>query len=299
MPMHIVKQILHKRRHKLRRPPQSTLIQRQSALIQRIDASAAEHPLDRPLLKLLSFNIQVGINTQRYHHYLTRSWQHILPHAKRRLTLDRIANILSDFDIVALQEADGGSLRSSFINQTEYLAHKSLLPYWHHQLNRNLGRWAQHSNGLLSRYQPITLEDHKLPGIIPGRGAIIAKFGNSDNPLVIVMMHLALSKRTRNIQLGYLREQLQPYQHIVLMGDMNTQAHQLLNQTPLSSMAIHSVQQELPTFPSWKPTKALDHILLSDTLNTRHMEVLNIQISDHLPIAMYIDLPYEILVRPS
>ncbi len=34
-------------------------------------------------LRLLSFNIQVGISTQRYHHYLTRGWQHLLPHAGR------------------------------------------------------------------------------------------------------------------------------------------------------------------------------------------------------------------------
>ena len=30
-------------------------------------------------LRLLSFNIQVGISTERYRHYLTRGWQHLLP----------------------------------------------------------------------------------------------------------------------------------------------------------------------------------------------------------------------------
>ncbi|PYA79799.1 endonuclease, partial [Pseudomonas aeruginosa] len=34
-------------------------------------------------LRLLSFNIQVGISTERYRHYLTRGWQHLLPHAGR------------------------------------------------------------------------------------------------------------------------------------------------------------------------------------------------------------------------
>ena len=33
----------------------------------------------RGRLRLLSFNIQVGISTERYRHYLTRGWQHLLP----------------------------------------------------------------------------------------------------------------------------------------------------------------------------------------------------------------------------
>lgn len=73
-------------------------------------------------LRLLSFNIQVGINTERYRHYVTRSWQHLLPHAGRTLNLQRIAGLLADFDLVALQEVDGGSLRSGFVNQVERLA---------------------------------------------------------------------------------------------------------------------------------------------------------------------------------
>lgn len=66
-----------------------------------------EVPTLPEVLKLLSFNIQVGINTQRYHHYLTRGWQHLLPHARRQQTLAQIAQLISEFDVVALQEVDG------------------------------------------------------------------------------------------------------------------------------------------------------------------------------------------------
>ena len=53
----------------------------------------------RPLpeiLRLLSFNIQVGINTQKYHHYLTRSWQHLLPSASRQHQLGKVAQLLNE-----------------------------------------------------------------------------------------------------------------------------------------------------------------------------------------------------------
>lgn len=79
-------------------------------------------------LRLLSFNIQVGISTERYRHYLTRSWQHLLPHTGRSGNLQKIGDLLGDFDLVALQEADGGSLRSGYVNQVEHLAHLGAFP---------------------------------------------------------------------------------------------------------------------------------------------------------------------------
>ncbi len=253
--------------------------------------------LDKTTLKLLSFNIQVGINTQQYRHYLTRSWQHFLPHAHRNDNLDRIAQILPSFDLVALQEADGGSIRSGFINQTEYLAHKGTFPFWYQQLNRNLGKLAQHSNGLLSRFEPLSLEDHKLPGIMPGRGAIVTQFGNPQEPLTVVMMHLALSRRARNIQLSYIRDVVEHCPHVVLMGDMNTHADQLLNDSPLKNSGLYAAHWGQNTFPSWRPKRSLDHILVSTSLTVNQFGVVNTAISDHLPVAVEIKIPESIMIR--
>jgi endonuclease/exonuclease/phosphatase family metal-dependent hydrolase len=161
------------------------------------DAQVNEHHLTSTglpadsRLRLLSFNIQVGISTERYRHYLTRGWQHLLPHTGRADNLQKIGNLLGDFDLVALQEADGGSLRSGYVNQVEHLAQLGAFPYWYQQLNRNLGRLGQHSNGVLSRLKPWAIEDHPLPGP-KGRGAILVRFGEGPEALVVVMMHLAL-----------------------------------------------------------------------------------------------------------
>ncbi|WP_263081383.1 endonuclease/exonuclease/phosphatase family protein [Endozoicomonas sp. Mp262] len=246
--------------------------------------------LNRPI-RLLSYNIQVGINTQFYRHYITKGWQHVLPHSDRVGNLDRIASVLPDFDIVALQEVDGGSLRTGFVNQTEYLALKGHFPYWYQQLNRNLGKLAQHSNGLLSRFRPLALEDHKLPGLIPGRGAIMARFGEEQNPLIVVMMHLSLSQRTRNIQLSYIRELIEGYDHVVLMGDMNTHADQLLHDSPLKDIDLHAVNWGENTFPSWRPKRSLDHVLVSPSLQVNQVNVLNMPVSDHLPVAVEVEIP--------
>lgn len=254
-----------------------------------------EHHLQAPglpedgRLRLLSFNIQVGISTERYRHYVTRSWQHLLPHNGRAGNLQKIGKLLGDFDLVALQEADGGSMRSGYVNQVEHLAHLGAFPYWYQQLNRNLGRFAQHSNGVLSRLKPQLLEDHPLPGPA-GRGAILVRFGEGEDALIVVMMHLALGAKTRALQLGYIRELIGGYRHQVLMGDMNTHATDLLEHSPLRDLGLVAPQVEA-TFPSWRPQRCLDHILLSPSLTLERFEVLAQPISDHLPVAVEIRLP--------
>ena len=129
----------------------------------------APQPHQGRCLRLLSFNIQTGITTKHYRQYLTQSWRHVLPFAKRSGNLDTIANLASDYDLVGLQEVDAGSLRSGYVNQTEYLAARGQFPYWYDQTNRRLGHLAQHSIGILSRLQPSAIREHKLPGRIPGR----------------------------------------------------------------------------------------------------------------------------------
>ncbi len=248
-------------------------------------------------LRLLSFNIQVGNSTESYRHYLTRGWQHLLPHQGRSSNLQRIGALLADYDLVALQEADGGSHRSGYINQVEHLAQLGAFPYWYQQLNRNLGRLAQHSNGVLSRLQPTVIEDHPLPGP-PGRGAILLRFGEGEDALAVVMMHLSLGAKTRVRQLAYIRELIGEYRHQVLMGDMNTHASDLLLHSPLRDLGLLAPQVEA-TFPSWRPQRCLDHILLSPSLTLEAVRVLAQPISDHLPVAVEIRLPDSLCSQPD
>lgn len=242
-------------------------------------------------LRLLSYNIQTGIASSRYHHYLTHSWKHVLPYPERLDTLDRIAALATDFDIVGLQESDAGSLRSGFINQTEYLAERARFPLWYDQTNRNLGHFAQHSLGLLSRFRPTEISEVRLPGMIPGRGALCVRFGGGEAALLLLIVHLALGPRARARQLENLVELISGQRHVILMGDLNCRSEskemgRLLRGTDLSE-PIHG----LYTFPSWRPRRNIDHILVSASIQVDSVRVLNYTISDHLPIAMDITLP--------
>ena len=245
-------------------------------------------------LKLLSYNIQAGIATNGYRHYLTHSWKHVLPCPKRLDNLDRIAKLIGGFDIVGLQEVDGGSLRSGFINQTEYLALSARFPYWYDQTNRNLGKFAQHSTGILSRLCPAEVTEVKLPGMIPGRGALTIRYGYGDDALILVIAHLALGRRARFRQMECIAEIISGYRHVIVMGDMNCVSDSREIDWLVKRTALREPTHNLPTYPSWRPTRNLDQILVSPTLKVTRIEALNYPFSDHLPIEMELDLPPEV-----
>lgn len=243
-------------------------------------------------LRFLSFNMQVGIQTGGYHHYLLRSWQHLLPSKQRQQALSSIAELVAPFDIVALQEADGGSWRSQHQNQVQRLAEEAAFPHWYQQVNRNLGRLAQHSNGVLSRMPAQHIERHALPGLLPGRGLMVLKFGSGANAVIVVVTHLALGKNTQFSQLDFLVELVADAKHLVIMGDLNQEAEILLRQSPLKRLNLHPVDDGMKTFPSWQPQRGLDHILVSDSLSLSRIAVIDHPQSDHLPVAAEILLPY-------
>jgi endonuclease/exonuclease/phosphatase family metal-dependent hydrolase len=241
-------------------------------------------------LRLLSYNIQAGADTRRYSEYLTAGWKQLLPHRDQLLNLDRIARLIRNYDLVGLQEVDSGSLRSGFIDQTEYLADRAGYPYWFRQVNRKLGKFAQHSNGVLSRVMPKKILEHKLPGL-PGRGAMLIEFQTSDKPLGICIVHLALGQRARLRQLDFVTELVADYSHLVLMGDFNCDCRSKEFELLTSKIDLHDPQSDMMTFPSWRPNRKLDHILVSPSLKLAGSKVLNYAHSDHLPISVEVELP--------
>jgi len=256
-------------------------------------AISAEASTNRRSLRLLTYNIQAGIATSHYHHYFIHSWKHVLPCPGRRQNLDRIADLVRHYDIVGLQEADSGSLRSGYINLTEYLANKAGFPHWYDQTNRNFGMFAQHSMGVLSRLRAGEVSEHRLPGMIPGRGALTVRYGNGRDALVLMLVHLALGRRARLRQLGFIGEIAREYRHVIVMGDLNCRSDSPELAHLIDHAGLREPAHDLHTFPSWRPVRNIDHILVSPSIRVDDVSVLNYPLSDHLPIAMEVSLPQE------
>ena len=245
-------------------------------------------------VKVLSYNIQVGIPSNRYRHYLTNSWKHVLPFHGRKANLQNIGRFLSDFDIVGLQEVDAGSLRTIYMNQTSFLAREAGFPHWHQTTNRDLSHIAKHSMGLLSRFPSAHSVGHRLPSRIPGRGALEVHMGRGKQPLVVLTLHLSLGRNDRMRQLEYISDVARRYEHVIVMGDLNC-AHDsdeiamLINEAGLCE-PLHTEQ----TYPSWQPLQSFDHILVSPSLEVRDVQVYRRFYSDQLPVCAQIKVPDEV-----
>jgi endonuclease/exonuclease/phosphatase family metal-dependent hydrolase len=242
-------------------------------------------------LKLLSANIQAGSSTRGYHDYFARSWSHVLPAGNKRGALDAIAQIAGEHDIVGLQESDPGSLRSGFTNQTHYLAERARFAYWSHQPNRSMGGVASSANGLLSRLEPVSVSDHPLPGRIAGRGVLLARFGDDDDGLTVAVAHLSLGATSRMAQLAFIAELLHDVPNAVLMGDFNCTRDRPEMSLLYQRTRLQPPQHDVLTFPSWRPQRAIDHILTTGTLQCHNVRAVPAAFSDHLALSIELDVP--------
>ena len=255
-----------------------------------MNSKPAAAPADNTL-RILSCNILAGASVKRYHEYFTRSWGAVLPGKYKLGNLDSLARSIAEFDVIGLQEADAGSVRSGFLNQTRYLAENAGMPYWSHQPNRNLSNVAHTANGLISRTQPVEVLDYPLPGRLRGRGVLLARYGAGREALTVAVAHLSLGVQSRQRQLDFIADLLHDRPNAVLMGDFNCppDGPELRGLFAHTSLAPPAHPQ--PTFPSWRPQRAIDHILVTSRIEVDRMWTLPAAFSDHLPLAAEIRVP--------
>jgi endonuclease/exonuclease/phosphatase family metal-dependent hydrolase len=242
-------------------------------------------------VKLLSYNIHIGAQPAGYGHYLTRAWRHALPGPGMHDTLDAIGDLMREYDFVAVQEADAGSLRTRFVNQMEYLAKRGGFRHVDFAVNRDLRPVAQHAMGFLSRHKPEAVVKHRLPGRIAGRSALEVDLGPDAGGLSLLLTHLSLGHFDRHQQLDFLSGRVKPGRPTVLLGDLNCEPDVLRAHQALADSGLRVPTETPMTFPSWRPKLRLDHILATPDVEVHRLETLPHLFSDHLPILAEVSVP--------
>ncbi|MEW7976366.1 MAG: endonuclease/exonuclease/phosphatase family protein [Candidatus Sedimenticola endophacoides] len=107
----------------------------------------------------------------------------------------------------------------------------------------------------------------------------------------MAIVHLALGRRGRLRQLDFLSEQVSGSAHVVIMGDLNCGCESREIAMLRDWVDLQEAVCDQGTFPSWRPVRRLDHILVSGALRVENARVLDYPFSDHLPIGLDILLP--------
>lgn len=239
--------------------------------------------------------MQVGIRTRHFGEYLGSAWRHVLPPRHPTRHLDPLAPLLSDYDIVAIQEADAGSYRTRSINLMHYLAERAGYPHWHLHNHRSFAPVARHGMGLMSRFCVARSESHTLPGRVPGRAAVIYRLGHLNNAdsryLTVIVTHLALGERDRRSQLSHLQTLVKNDEHVILMGDLNCETDELRQHPFFRDRGFLHHPEVKASHPSWKPDRLIDHILVTPEIKILRGGPLDFIWSDHLPVFMEVALP--------
>ena len=120
---------------------------------------------------------------------------------------------------------------------------------------------------------------------------MLVELPTNREPILVCIMHLALGKRARRLQLTYISELVKEYSQLVVMGDFNCGTDSREIRELVDNTHLRLPIEDLKTFPSWRPNRKFDHILISDSLKLQKTHVLDHTHSDHLPICVEVELP--------
>ncbi len=218
--------------------------------------------------------------------YNVHRWQGV--NGRTKPDVARAGHVISelDADVIALQEVlrpfegEGEDPLGRLCNELDL--HLAFAVTRRH-------RRGQLGNAILSRFPITAISVIDISySRIERRGALAAHVGQAGSGLGVVATHLSLVDRTRHRQVQSLLEH--PALNAgpaVLMGDMNAWRNCKGSQALEESLGLHHNFDWPPSFPSARPTLALDRIYV------RNAEVVSIaqhessaarKASDHLPV---------------
>ena len=211
---------------------------------------------------------------------------------RRREMMERISRALTPRqpDVLGLIEVDGGSWRNSGVDQAEHIARELDMPnmveHCKYPPPFDVMPFFKHNMQALASKHPMATSQAHLFTVGFKRNVIEATIAG----ITFILCHLALGRGARLLQTQHLARIVRSIDDpVVLMGDLNAEP----DSPELKNLVAQTELRLVPlgeTFPSWKPKKRLDHFLVSPDILVNTATVLDIGLSDHLPIILDIQL---------
>ena len=258
-------------------------------------------------MRLVTYNVEycAGIN---------RAWKYLEVQKYFKLvkrTLIKISDYLKDVDpdILGLIEIDAGTVTfrkksgvEMFADELgmKYLAAKTKYPQKSvYKVLNHTPILRKHANAILSKYPLFDIRYYFLSKgvkrlVIQSKLKLAVEGKVVD--LYLFAVHLSLRKRTRKVQIKELAQIINACDgEKMVFGDFNnfsgySEFSEFLEETNMVNSIKASKDPHITTFPSWKPKRHLDHVLVSQGIKINDYRVLDVKFSDHLPILIDFDL---------
>lgn len=242
-------------------------------------------------MKFLLYNIRYGTGK-----YLNQPFKHIrgyLGHSVKHIY--RIGKFINRYkpDLVGLVEVDLGSFRMYSRNQATLLGritrNNNVYQYKYEEDSQYMKfpMVREQGNALLSK-NPILREEFHYLDI--GMKKLIIEVETED--VIVFLVHLALGGKTRQKQIVQLYDLVKNCKKpVIVAGDFNVFWGEEEIEMFLQASDLKNINtRKDPTFPSWNPKRELDFILCSKEIKVNSYEVIQTQLSDHLPILIDFDI---------
>jgi endonuclease/exonuclease/phosphatase family metal-dependent hydrolase len=232
-------------------------------------------------------NVQSGVGVTRgYWHYALRAHRYLVPHDDGIVAELAALAARERLDALACAEIEGRSVRSSNIDYVTALAQSSSLAHARFFVTQKLGRLVNQGNSVHSATPLGATIAHPLPSRGERRVLGEAQLDGAA-PWTLFVTHLSLGRRARVEQLREVARIVGGRRRAILVGDFNTSDAAEL--APLTAAGLRHCPTP-PTYPSWRPQKAIDHLLTSADVQVRALRVdETVRLGDHLPIFVELD----------
>lgn len=261
-------------------------------------------------IKIATYNIAHG----RGGKYGSENWTDESV-ADRESRLVSIANFLkeNDVDVVALNEVDFDASWSYNLNQSEFIARHANFPFRVEQRNFDFYHpffRLQFGNAVLSKY-PISAVSFlefsplsKLEKLVFGNhdGVVVSLRLSEDREISVAGLHLEVRDSSSRLSAYGILEDLIANENFptILAGDLNSEMHdsgeggsvidRLSKIEGIEYFPDTAVTDKYYTFPSEKPSRTLDWILVPPNVGIVGGEVPDVSWSDHLPVIVEIKM---------
>ena len=224
--------------------------------------------------------------------YLIGVWRYVIP---GNTVIKKLISFIKNInpDILALVEIDSISLRTGGVNYIELIKQEVVFNEATYRSKYAMPFLVQlpvmgaQCNAVFTKQK---IQSSHFVDLSSGVKRLVIEVHLSDD-LDLFLVHLALGQTTRTAQLEELSEILgKSNKKHILLGDFNTfrgskELEALMNDNHLYSVnTLHK-----PTFPTVNPKKEFDFILISSSIKIKNFQVIQSELSDHLPLFLEIE----------